>query len=149
MNFRTYELTLNRTLAASPEEVFDAWLDPNAPCNPWHGSAKIDWKPKEGNLWYFLHHSKESEPRERPHFGRFVKLERGKKIQLDWMSYNTCGMESVVTVTLKAQGEDTLLTLKHANIPDNELGRAHEGGWAHFTELLEERLATPSASRIS
>jgi uncharacterized protein YndB with AHSA1/START domain len=141
MNFRTYELTLNRTLPATPEEVYDAWLDPNLPCNPWHGSAKIEWKPKEGSLWYFLHMSKGELPRERPHFGRFVTLQRGKKIQLDWMSYNTRGMESVVTVTLHPKGDETLLTLNHANIPDDELGRAHEGGWAHFTGLIEQKFA--------
>ena len=142
---KTYELTLNRTIPATPEEVFDAWLDPSIACNPWHGSKRIEWDPKEGNLWYFLHMSEKSEPRHRPHFGRFVTLERGKQIKLDWMSYNTCGMESVVTATFKAQGENTLLSINHANIPDNELGRAHEGGWAHFTGLLEERFAKVKA----
>jgi hypothetical protein len=57
------------------------------------------------------------------------------------MSYNTCGFESVVTVTFKAQGDDTLLSLNHANIPDNDLGRAHEKGWAQLTRKLEEQFA--------
>jgi len=143
MKPRTYELTLNRTIPASPEEVFDAWLDPTVPCNPWHGSARLQWEPKEGNLWYFLHIMKGDD--HRPHFGRFVTLDRGKKIQLDWMSYNTCGFESVVTVTFKRQGEDTLLTLNHANIPDNELGRAHEKGWAQLTGLLEDKFTKARA----
>jgi uncharacterized protein YndB with AHSA1/START domain len=137
---KTYELTLNRTLSATPEEVYDAWLDPTLACNPWHGSKRLEWKPKPGNLWYFLHimsGDKAQPPYERPHFGRFVTLERGKKIQLDWMSYNTRGLESVVTVTLHAKGKETLLTLNHANIPDDELGRAHEGGWAQLTAKLE------------
>jgi uncharacterized protein YndB with AHSA1/START domain len=142
---KTYELTINRTLPASPDEVYDAWLDPTLSTNPWHGSLKLEWEPKQGNLWYFLHQSKKDEPRNRPHFGRFAKLERGKRIELDWMSYNTCGMESKVTVTLKAKGDETLLTLNHANIPDNELGRAHEQGWAHFTGLLEQKFAKAKA----
>jgi uncharacterized protein YndB with AHSA1/START domain len=144
MSIATYEITLNRTIAATPDEVYDAWLDPSIPCNPWSGSARIDWTPKVNGLWYFLHimdSKKTSPPLERPHFGRFVTLERGKKIQLDWMSYNTCGLESVVTATFKAQGEDTLLTLNHSNIPDNELGRAHEGGWAFLTSKLEQKFA--------
>src|SRR5262249_39169221 len=70
---RTYELTLNRTLAASPEEVYDAWLDPNLPCNPWHGSKRLDWNPRVGGLWYFLHlTTSKGWPPERPHFGRFA-----------------------------------------------------------------------------
>lgn len=139
MKPRTYTLTLNRTIAASPEEVFDAWLDPALPCNPWHGSARLQWEPKEGALWYFLHIMQGDD--HRPHFGRFVTLDRGHEIQLDWMSYNTCGLESVVTATFKPQGDDTLLTLTHANIPDNDLGRAHEKGWAQLTGKLEERFA--------
>lgn len=144
MKPRTYELTLNRTIPASPEEVFDAWLDPTVPCNPWHGSARLEWEPKEGNLWYFLR-ILDGDDR-RPHFGRFVTLQRGRKIQLDWMSYNTCGLESVVTVTFKPQGDDTLLSLTHANIPENDLGRAHEQGWAMLTGLLEQKFAKASAS---
>ena len=144
MTIQTYELTLNRTIAAPPEEVYDAWLDPSLPCNPWHGSKKIDWQPKVGGLWYFLHvltADKANAPYERPHFGRFVTLERGKKIQLDWMSYNTRGLESVVTATFHAKGNETLLSLTHANIPDDELGRAHEKGWAQLTSLLEKQFA--------
>ena len=53
------------------------------------------------------------------------------------MSYNTRGMESVVTVTLHPKGEETLLTLNHSNIPDDDLGRAHDKGWAHLTAQLE------------
>jgi uncharacterized protein YndB with AHSA1/START domain len=137
---RTYELTLNRTIAASPEEVYDAWLDPRLPCNPWHGCQRLDWNPRVGGLWYFLRVlSGDDHPHDRPHFGRFAILERGKKIQLDWMSYNTRGLESVVTVTLHPKGGETLLTLKHANIPDDELGHAHEGGWAHCSNLLEQQ----------
>ena len=146
MKPRTYELTLNRTIPASPAEVFDAWLDPDLPCNPWHGSKRLDWEPKEGRLWYFLHVLENDN--HLPHFGRFVTLKRGEKIQLDWMSYNTCGLESVVTATFKAQGDETLLTIKHSGIPDNDLGRAHEKGWAYFTGLLEERFAkTPAKAK--
>ena len=137
-NVKTYELTLNRTISATPEEVYDAWLDPKVPCNPWNGSAKLDWMPKAGALWYFLRILGEDH---RPHFGRFAVLERPRKIVLDWMSYNTRGLESVVTVTLKAQGDQTLFTLNHANIPDDDLGRAHEGGWTSLTAMLEQKFA--------
>ena len=136
---RTYELTLNRTIAASPEEVYDAWLDPKLPCNPWAGSKRLDWNPRVGGLWYFLRvMSGDNHPHDRAHFGRFATLERGKKIQLDWMSYNTRGLESVVTVTLHAKGDETLMTLNHANIPDDELGHAHEKGWAWCSGELEK-----------
>ena len=45
------------------------------------------------------------------------------------MSPFTAGLESVVTVTFERKGDDTLLTLNHANLPDDERGRLHERGW--------------------
>jgi uncharacterized protein YndB with AHSA1/START domain len=137
---RTYDLTLNRTIAASPEEVYDAWLDPKVPCNPWHNAARLDWSPKSGELWYFLQILEGNDYR--PHFGRFAILDRPNRIQLNWMSRNTRGLESTVTVTLHPKGNETLLTLNHANIPDDDMGRAHEMGWKHYSGLLEQRFAT-------
>ncbi|MBI3396543.1 MAG: SRPBCC domain-containing protein, partial [Spirochaetia bacterium] len=78
---------------------------------------------------------------ELPHFGRFAVLERGSKIQQTWMSRHTRGLESLVTVTLKKKGDDTLLTLVHANLPDDEFGKAHDGGWKHYLGIFEKRFA--------
>lgn len=58
-----------------------------------------------------------------PHFGRFLVLDRAQKIEYTWMSPFTRGLESVVTVELERQGDDTLLHLRHANLPDDDLGR--------------------------
>ena len=74
-----------------------------------------------------------------------VMLDPGARIQMTWMSNHTRGLESVVTVTFKAKGDDTLLTLRHANLPDDEMGQAHDGGWKHFLGLLEQRFATARA----
>ena len=64
---------------------------------------------------------------------------------MTWMSNHTRGLESIVTVTFKAKGEDTLLTLKHANLPDDDMGAAHDEGWKHFMGLLEQHFATARA----
>jgi uncharacterized protein YndB with AHSA1/START domain len=140
---KTMDLTLTRTIAAAPREVYDAWLDPESPVNPFHGSKHTVFEPKVGALYNFTHISKDGV--ERPHYGRFEELERGAKIRMTWMSNHTRGLESIVTVTFKAKGEDTQLTLKHANLPDDEMGQAHDGGWKHFLELLEQRFATAKA----
>jgi uncharacterized protein YndB with AHSA1/START domain len=34
----TMDITLNRTIPASPAEVYDAWLDTENPGTPWHNS---------------------------------------------------------------------------------------------------------------
>jgi uncharacterized protein YndB with AHSA1/START domain len=134
---KTFDLTLTRTIPASPEEVFDGWLDPENPGTPWHGSQKLVLEPKVDSLWHFTHVFDELVL---PHYGRFTTLERGKKIQYTWMSRHTLGLESLVTVNLQKKGEDTLLTLTHANIPDDEYGRAHETGWKGLLEAFEARI---------
>jgi hypothetical protein len=62
-------------------------------------------------------------------YGRFTILDRPSKVQYTWMSLHTRGLESLVTVAFRKKGEDTLLTLRHENLPDDEYGRGHEKGW--------------------
>ena len=139
---KTMELTFNRTISASPAEVYDAWLDPKSPVNPFHGSKRIVFEPKVGALYHFTAVDGKNEW---PHYGRFDELQRGARIRMTWMSNHTRGLESIVTVTFKAKGEDTLLTLKHANLPDDDMGAAHDEGWKHFMGLLEQHFATARA----
>jgi uncharacterized protein YndB with AHSA1/START domain len=130
---KTIEFTFKRTIPASPPEVFDVWLDPKSPANPWHKMDKLIFDPSVDGLFYRMH---VTDGQELPHYGRFTVLDRPGKIQHTWMSRHTSGLESVVTLTFEAQGEDTLLTLHHANIPDDDLGRMHERGWEHYLGLL-------------
>lgn len=133
---KTIDFTFNRTIPASPSEVFDVWLDPECPGNPWHKMDRLIFNPTVDGLFYRMH---VTDGQEMPHYGRFTILDRPRKIQHTWMSRHTHGLESVVTLTFEAQGEDTLLTLHHANIPDDELGRMHERGWEHYLGLLVDR----------
>ena len=55
------------------------------------------------------------------------------------MSRSTLGEESIVTLTFKKQGEDTLMTLVHTGIPDTDGGRGHEKGWNYFLDLFPEQ----------
>jgi uncharacterized protein YndB with AHSA1/START domain len=141
---KTTTITLNRTIPAAPAEVYDAWLDPEKPGTPWHGADKLILDPKVDGLFYF--NSISPEGVDRPHFGRFTALSRATKVEYTWMSPFTHGLETVVTVELEPKGQDTLLQLRHANVPDDELGRVHEGGWAYFLGLLAERLGARRAS---
>lgn len=146
IKYKTMEITLNRTIPATPEEAFDGWLDRENPGTVWHGAKKIvlPRHPKVDDLFHFLHVFDE-EDAIYPHYGRFTILDRPAKVQYTWMSRHTRGMESIVTVTFRKKGDDTLLTLSHANLPDDDAGHAHEGGWKHYLEIFEERFAKVKA----
>jgi uncharacterized protein YndB with AHSA1/START domain len=135
---KTMTITLNRTIPASPAEVYDAWLDPATPGVPWESAdcQKVILDAKIDGLFYFKRVHPEGA--EFPHFGRFTVLDRAKKMEYTWMSPFTRGLESVVTVELEKKGDDTLLQLRHANLPDDELGRMHDEGWIGRVDALVE-----------
>jgi uncharacterized protein YndB with AHSA1/START domain len=126
---KTMEIKLERTIPAPAAEVFDAWMDPKTPVNPWSGTKNLIFDPRVGALFYFVHSHEGSDIQ---HYGKFDVLERGKKAQYTWMSPYTRGLESLVTVTFTEKGGDTLVSLTHANLPDDDYGRAHDGGWSSY-----------------
>jgi uncharacterized protein YndB with AHSA1/START domain len=122
---KTIELKFTRTIPATPAEVYGAWLDTNHPGNPWSGSRKVILDARVDGLFFFATSKEPSWP----HYGRFIEVERNRLLQYAWMSPFTNGLESTVTVTFDKQGADTLLTLTHAGLPDDDHGRLHDDGW--------------------
>jgi uncharacterized protein YndB with AHSA1/START domain len=135
---KTTELKLTRTIAATPAEVFDVWLDSKSPGSPWFSLTKLILNPVENGLFY---HAVEHAGHEWAHYGRFIAIDRPHRIQHTWMSEATRGLESVVTLTFEAQGADTLLVLHHTNVPDDEMGRQHEMGWGFVLGAIVQRFA--------
>ena len=133
---KTGEIKVERMIPAPPAEVFDAWLDPTVPGTLWHGHDKLILNPQIDGLWYLLSlaHRRDGTP----HYGRFMEIDRPSRIQHSWMSRNTLGEETIVTVTFKNNGEDTLLTLVHSGIPNADMTRAHDKGWNSILDKLRE-----------
>ncbi len=123
------EFKFERTILAPPEDVWDAWLNPKIPGNPWNAAEKFVLDAKVDGL-FFWH------LRGTSHYGRFTEVARPGRIQHTWVSPNTSGLESVVTLTFQKKGENTLMTLVHSGLPDTDGGRSHEKGWNYFLDLL-------------
>ena len=138
---RTVEIRVERTIPAPPGEVYDAWLDPSIPGTPWHENDKLIVDPKVDGLWYWLSRGGT------PHYGRFMEMERPGRIQHSWMSPNTLGEESLVTVTFQKRGEGTLIVLLHSGLPDDAVAKAHERGWNGIFERFGTIFASGSARR--
>jgi uncharacterized protein YndB with AHSA1/START domain len=138
---KTTELTVTRTIPATPAEVYDVWLDSAHPGGPWHGGggARVIVDARVDGLFFI---EARHEGRTWPHYGRFVTLQRPSRIAHTWMSEPTRGLESVVTVTLEARGEETLVTLHHAGLPDDEAGRGHADGWTWVLGCLADAMAS-------
>jgi uncharacterized protein YndB with AHSA1/START domain len=128
------EVRVERTIPASQAEVFDAWLDPKIPGNPWNMAEKLLLNPHVDGFFYWL-------IKGTSHYGRFTEVERPGRIQHTWMSRSTSGEESTVTVTFQKKGENTLMTLVHSDLPDTDGGRGHEKGWNYFLDIFSEKFA--------
>ena len=62
-----------------------------------------------------------------------------------WVSEATRGLETVVTITLTPRTSGTEVTLHHANVPDDEMGRGHKEGWTWYLNALGERFEKVAA----
>ena len=138
---KQYEIEVKRTIPAAPAQVFDVWLDASSPGGPWFGAERVILNPVVDGLFF---HSVHHEGKVWAHYGRFVRVERPAAIEHTWMSEATRGLESVVTVTLEPQGDDTVLTLRHTGLPDDALGRQHAEGWSFIVGAIAERFGAKS-----
>jgi uncharacterized protein YndB with AHSA1/START domain len=132
------DLTITRTIAAGPSEVYDVWLDPKSPGGPWFGSQRVILSATVDGLFY---HCVSHEGRDWAHYGRFVALDRPRRIEHTWVSEATRGLESVVTLTFEPDGNGTRVTLRHTGVPDDDFGRQHAEGWSFILGTIEARFA--------
>lgn len=137
---KTIEFKFERTISAPPDEVYDAWLNPKIPGNPWNMADKLLLNPIVDGFFYWT-------TKGTPHYGRFTAVERPGLIQHTWMSPNTSGLESTVTVTFHKKGEGTLMSLVHSDLPDSDGGRSHEKGWNYFLNIFPEQFTDASLKR--
>jgi uncharacterized protein YndB with AHSA1/START domain len=137
---KTIEFKFERTIPAPPGEVFDAWLNPKVPGNPWNMADKLILNPKVDGFFYWA-------IKKTAHYGRFTEVSRACRIQHTWVSPNTLGEETTVTVTFEKKGEDTLMTLVHSALPDTEAGRGHETGWNYFLGIFPEQFGSASSKK--
>jgi uncharacterized protein YndB with AHSA1/START domain len=133
---KTFDFSVSRTIRASADEVFDVWLDPKSPGGLWFGVERAIVNCAVDGLFC---HVVKHEGRLWPHYGRFIRLERGRTIEHTWVSEATRGLETVVTITLTARDGATDITLHHANVPDDEMGQGHKEGWTWYLSTLAER----------
>ncbi|MFZ2853614.1 MAG: SRPBCC domain-containing protein [Rhodocyclaceae bacterium] len=50
-------------------------------------------------------------------------------------------MESVVTLTVEAEGAHTRMQLCHRGVPDDAMGRRHQEGWGSMLDAIAQRFS--------
>lgn len=143
-----HELEISRVFSAAVETVFDAWLDVEG-IKQWMCPGEGVTVPnpvidaKEGGAFDF---TMAVGDQTLPHTGTYNIIDRPRKLQFTWLSPNTQGIETVVTLDFESLGEnETRLTLNHAFLPDQQESDNHKGGWIRILECLDKELSAIEA----
>jgi uncharacterized protein YndB with AHSA1/START domain len=137
-------LTLKRRLNASPEKVYAAWTDPQkitrwfVPSSVKAGSQQADIEARIGGR-FRISFSTNDEYYEVG--GVYREVVPYQRLVFSWAWHSTPERESLVTVTLKPDGDGTLLTLHHEQLFDQAARDNHEHGWIGMLDNLERHLA--------
>lgn len=130
--------TASQLIAASTEEVFDAWIDAKTMgtflCPIPGGSARATSDGREGGAFTVEMIAPGGESI--PHTGIYATVDRPRELAFSWNSPYT--QDSVVRITFAPKDGKTEVVLVHTNLPDEEQARNHTGGWASILQRLEE-----------
>lgn len=133
-----YDFTLNTTIPASAQEIYQAWLDSLAHSEMTQAEARMsDEVGSEFSAWdgYIT--------------GRNLELVPGERIVQSWRTseFSDEDEDSIVVISLEDVGGGTLLTIVHTNVPDEHTSY-EQGGWQkHYFEPMKAYFSGTEQSR--
>jgi uncharacterized protein YndB with AHSA1/START domain len=142
---------VRRLLPATPDVVYDEWLDPGAladwMCPRPARCRGIESEPRPGGR---LRIDIEDGGTEFWVSGEYLVLDRPSRLSFSWScsTWPDPGLKSVVNVLLEPrENEQTLMTIEHTLLPPGLVDQ-HERGWTAIAEQLAEELATSGPSSV-
>ena len=135
-------LTMTRHFDASPERVFDAWLDPRQIAQ-WIGPRGVQGEATQldarvGGAYAITMHTPDNS---NPHVGGIYReIVRPSRLVFTW-AWGHETQETLITLTFRALGKGTEMTLQHSGFANAERRDSHNNGWTGSFDKLAEILA--------
>ena len=131
-------VVVRRTIAASAEDLFDAWLDPKALAE-WMRPGAIRStvarvEPRVGGA-YEITMQGSSGPI--VHKGVYREIKRPRRLVFTWHSPGTEWKETLVTVDFVKVDKRTEIIVTHEQLPESAMP-SHRNGWTSGLEHLDE-----------
>lgn len=137
----TATVEVSRRFDASPERLFDAWLDPAGVgrwlfATPGGAMERCEIDARVGGRFAIVERRGEASAE---HFGEYVELERPRRIAFDfWTSFSA--ERTRVNVAIEPEGDGSRLTLTHRGVWADYEERTRQG-WTTILEGLARTLA--------
>ena len=136
-----YSVTVRREIAASAEDLFDAWLDAQS-LGSWLKPSGIretraETDPREGGSFRIVMVTADSSL---VHTGTYREIDRPRRLVFTWSSPATRFRDSVVTVTFRPSSGSTVVEIHQVGLPDEEAQAGHHAGWSDALRELSGRV---------
>jgi len=139
----TRTVHVQRIMPATPEEVFDEWLDPESlrewMCPRPTRCVTVTVEPRVGGLFRF---DVDDQGTSVLITGKFVSIERPRLLSFTWTNsyWVDPTTTSTVTVTFEPlQDDQTLMSIEHTLLPAEEYENFHDG-WRKTADQLADLL---------
>ncbi len=129
------EIRIRKLLPASPQEVFDAWTDPESlkvwfcPGDTMRTEAELDLRV--GGQYRIVMHAEKTDY---IHTGEYCEILPAQRLVFTWRSTMTHNEDTLVTVELYPRGDQTELVLIHERLPSADVAASYNAGWLTIVE---------------